>query len=63
MLQKLSKCEVKVHNTRIDSPLNSAFNFDFKKSNLAKFEYQNCHFYNFRDSQLDLRNGSKDEFS
>ena len=47
MLQKLSKCEVKVHYTRIDLPLNFAWNQFWQDLNV-----KNCHFYNFRDSQL-----------
>ena len=47
MLQKLSKCEVKVHNTRIHLPFNFASNQFWQILNL-----KNWPFYNFRDTQL-----------
>ena len=45
VLQKLY--EIKLHNTRIYMPLSFAWNQFWQKLNL-----KNCHFYNFRDSQL-----------
>ena len=42
MLQKLSKCEVKVHNTRIYLQLNFAWNHFWQNLNI-----KNCHFYHF----------------
>ena len=47
MLQKLSKCEVKVHNTRIYLPLNFLRN-EFWQN----LDIKSCQFYNFRYSQL-----------
>ena len=43
MLQKLSKCEVKVHNTRIHSHLNLAWNQFWQNLNMI-----NCHFLQFQ---------------
>ena len=43
MLQKLSKCEVQAHNTRIHKPINLTL-----KSILAKFESQKLPFLQFQ---------------
>ena len=47
VLQKLSKCEVMVHNSRINLPLNVAWNQFWQNLSV-----KNGSFYNFRDCQL-----------
>ena len=47
MFQKNLKCDVKVQSTRIYLPPNFACNQFWQNLNL-----KNCHFYNFRDSQV-----------
>ena len=49
MLQKLSKCEVKVHSVEFKNLIATQF---YVKSILAKFESQKLPFCNFRHSKL-----------